>query len=205
MKQETILIMDITKFEQLYHKSFNALCNKARQMTNDADAAKDIVQNVFLRFWNMKDSLFINTTPEAYLYKAVVNETLNYLDKNKRLSNIQDHKEIQHLESAQNTEEEIHFNELQQKVNTLLAQMPLKCRNVFLLSRFENMTYKEIAAFLNISENTVDNHIKKALSLFRKTLVILILVLICIFLLKKTNFRIAELSFSAFIHKNVIV
>jgi RNA polymerase sigma-70 factor, ECF subfamily len=170
-------------------------------MINDVDAAKDIVQNVFLRFWNMKDTLFINTTHEAYLYKAVVNETLNYLDRNKRLSNIKDNNEFAHIESGQNTEEEIHFNELQQKVNTLLAQLPPKCRNVFLLSRFENMTYKEIASFLEISENTVDNHIKKALSVFRKALIILFLVLICIFLSKKMNFRIAELSFSAFISK----
>jgi RNA polymerase sigma-70 factor, ECF subfamily len=196
--------MIIAEFEQIYHKSFNMLCNKAYRMINDADAAKDIVQNVFLRFWNMKDTLLINTTVEAYLYKAVINETLNYLDKNKRLSNIQDTNEYLHIESGQNTEEEIHFSELQQKVIRLLAQLPPKCRNVFLLSRFENMTYKEIATFLDISENTVDNHIKKALSVFRKALIILFLVLICIFLSKKMNFRIAELSLSSFINKNEI-
>ncbi|MBN1117892.1 MAG: RNA polymerase sigma-70 factor [Bacteroidales bacterium] len=170
--------MKIIEFEQIYHKSFNVLCNKAYRMTNDVNAAKDIVQNVFLRFWNMKDTLIINTKPEAYLYRAVVNETLNYLDKKKRLTIIQDDKEAVNIASGQTTEEEIHFSELQQKVNTLLAQLPPKCRRVFLLSRFENMTYKEIAGFLNISENTVDNHIKKALALFRNELLIIMSIII---------------------------
>ena len=167
--------MDIIEFEHIYHKTFNVLCRKAYQMTNDADAAKDIVQNVFLRFWNMKDTLFINSTPEAYLYKAVINETLNYLGKNKRTFSIEGYNKAECFEDGRTIEEEIQYKELQQKVNILLAQLPPKCRKVFLLSRFENMSYKEIAQFLSISENTVDNHIKKALATFRKALLNFIL------------------------------
>jgi RNA polymerase sigma-70 factor (ECF subfamily) len=144
-------------------------------MTNDAHAAKDIVQNVFLRFWNKKDTLIIKTTPDAYLYKAVINETLNYLDTKKRLPFVQNEKEAFLVNSGQTSEEEIHYIELEQKVNSLLAKLPPQCRKVFMLSRFENMSYKEIAQFLDISENTVDNHIKKALLLFRKSLINLIL------------------------------
>jgi RNA polymerase sigma-70 factor, ECF subfamily len=145
-------------------------------MINDADTAKDIVQNVFLRFWNMKDTVIINTTIDGYLYKAVINETLNYLDSKKRITVSIDDSETQHILTGQTIEEEIHYNELQEKVNTLLNQLPPKCRRVFMLSRFENMTYKEIASFLEISENTVDNHIKKALDVFRKALKSIIMI-----------------------------
>jgi RNA polymerase sigma-70 factor, ECF subfamily len=168
--------MDIIEFEKIYHKSFNILCNKAYRMINDADAARDIVQNVFLRVWDMKETLVISTTMEGYLYKAVINESLNYLDTKKRFFNVQADKEVINIAGDKSSEEEIHFAELQQKVNDLLDQLPPKCRKVFLLSRFEEMTYKEIADFLNISVNTVDNHIKKALDVFRKALKSIVLI-----------------------------
>ena len=167
--------MDLLDFEKIYNRMFNTLCNKAYRMINDADAAKDIVQNVFLRFWNMRDKLVINTTPDAYVYKAVINETLNYLDKKKRMVIVSGQNDALKIESGKTPEEELRFNELQQKINNLLSKLPPRCRKVFILSRFEDMTYKEIAAFLQISENTVDNHIKKALSYFRKALINIIL------------------------------
>ena len=137
-------------------------------MINDTDAAKDIVQNVFLRFWQMKGNLLIETTAEAYLYKSVINETLGYIKKHKRSAVTALNIEANNVAGNNHVGHETDGRELEEEINKLLAQLPPKCQQVFLLSRFENMTYKEIAITLNISAKTVEHHIAKALSFLRK-------------------------------------
>ena len=136
-------------------------------MINDTDAAKDIVQNVFLRFWQMKGNLLIDTTAEGYLYKSVIYETLGYIKKHKRSAVTTLNIEANNVAGDKNVEHETDGRELEEEINKLLAQLPPKCQQVFLLSRFENMTYKEIAVTLNISAKTVEHHIVKALSFLR--------------------------------------
>jgi RNA polymerase sigma-70 factor (family 1) len=161
-------VTDLTAFKDLYTRLFPLLCQKAYAYVNDADAAKDIVQEVFVRYWSTKPE--VATIAEAYLYKAVINQCLNYIDAHKRRSAATlGYGHTQPL-SANPVEEAIISRELREKVERLITELPTVCRNVFLLSRYEGMDHKSIAAHLNISPNTVDNHIKRALKLFRENL-----------------------------------
>jgi RNA polymerase sigma-70 factor (ECF subfamily) len=157
--------MNLAEFEVLYHKLFNPLCNKANRIINDPDAAKDIVQELFVKFWSNKPQ--INTSPEQYLHKSVVNSTLNYLDSHKRHTQAALQQRFHMTISSNNIEESISASELSKKIDDIFNDLPPVCKKVFALSRYEYLSHKEIADHLNISVNTVDNHIKHALNRFR--------------------------------------
>lgn len=167
---------ELRDFEELFRRHYPRLCQRAQRLTGDADAAEDMVQEVFVHFWNNAQRHTI-TAPEAYLYKAVINKALNYAGSRKRRTASEAQYRAQQPAAANTTEQELYWQELQQKIQLTIEQLPPMCRRVFLLSRYEEMSHKEIADFLHISPNTVDNHIKKALAILRKALPALLLLL----------------------------
>jgi RNA polymerase sigma-70 factor (family 1) len=160
--------MDLTEFEAIYHELFTPLCNTANRIINDRDAAKDIVQELFIKFWNSKPN--ISTSPAQYLHKSVINSALNYLDSHKRRSHAVLQYKVFAASSSNNADESVMANELSIKINEVFNALPPMCKKVFALSRYEYMSHKEIAGQLGISANTVDNHIKYALNRFRNIL-----------------------------------
>ncbi|WP_242916524.1 RNA polymerase sigma-70 factor [Pontibacter liquoris] len=165
---------NLQEYETLFRRNYKRLCQRVHRMLGDMDATEDLVQEVFVQFWNKKDGQAIDN-PEAYLHRAAINKALNYAGSQKRRWEIA--KQYQQ-EQDQTTPagQELELQELQKKVQQSIDALPPMCRKVFLLSRYEEMSHKEIAAFLNISPNTVDNHIKKALAILRKVLLSLLLV-----------------------------
>jgi RNA polymerase sigma-70 factor (family 1) len=161
-------VTDLTAFKDLYTRLFSVLCQKAYAYVHDADAAKDIVQEVFVRYWSSRPE--VATIAEAYLYKAVINQCLNYIDAHKRRSAATLNYSHTRSLSVNTVEEAVATRELREKINRLILELPTVCRNVFLLSRYEGMDHKAIGEHLSISPNTVDNHIKRALKHFRENL-----------------------------------
>lgn len=147
---------------------FAQLCHKAYVYTADADAAKDIVQEVFMRYWKLGPE--IGESVDAYLYKAVIHQSLNYLDSHKRRSAAMLRYAHDKKQAGAGADEAVLTRELQNKIDRLIHELPPVCRNVFLLSRYEGMSQQQIADQLGISINTVDNHIKRALKTFRENL-----------------------------------
>ncbi|WP_207435803.1 RNA polymerase sigma-70 factor [Sabulibacter ruber] len=169
--------------QHLFMAHYTALCHRAFQLVNDEDAAKDVVQEVFIRLWKQMENGFMALeNPEAYLHRAVRNQALNYLDREKRQLSFATELQATSAISSNDTEDNLGLEELQQKVQTAIESLPLGCRKVFLLSRYGGLSHKEIAEQLQISPNTVDNHIKKALSILRKYLVSGLLIIFKIFL-----------------------
>lgn len=162
--------MTLQQFEDLFNTYFVKLCAKAYLISGDKEAARDIVQDVFIRFWDRKDELQKVDSIEAYLYKSVVNQALNYINSHKRKMLHQEKILYVTPSSSNDVEDNINESELQQRITYAIEKLSPMCKKVFLLSRYEQMTYKEIASFLAISENTVDNHIKKALAILRKVI-----------------------------------
>lgn len=158
-------------FEQIFKLNYQILCKHVVRITRDIDAAEDIVQEVFVNLWD-KDQRDIEN-PEAYLYKACINKALNFVSVNNRRTEINKTSIYpNHPTETRSLEDDLEFKELEQQVLSLIESLPQMCKKVFLLSRYEEMSHKEIAAFLEISPNTVDNHIKKALSVLRKVLLL---------------------------------
>lgn len=160
---------DENKFiEVLFKKYYAPLCRTVNRIVNDSDAAEDLVQDVFMKVWNNRQTLAINISIKSYLYRSAINNALNYLERNKRKVNLEQSNFTE--PSVNDAEEHLHFNEVQQRVKEATDALPPACKTIFILSRQENMSYKEIAASLQISPKTVENQMGKALKHFREYL-----------------------------------
>ena len=172
---------ELHSFELIFQQNYQRLCRHVFRMTRDMEAAEDLVQEVFVSFW--KEERFQSVSqPESYLYRACLNKALNYTSSQKRKREIQElHFREQSGGKSGDPQQELEQQELEARVQESIEKLPPMCRKVFLLSRYEEMSHKEIAAFLQISPNTVDNHIKKALAILRKALLCLFLMLLKFF------------------------
>ena len=143
--------------EYIYDNYYEMMCNLVYRIIKDSAVSEDIVQDVFLEIWRKRDEIFINSSIEAYLRRSCRNKTLNYI----RSNNV-------HWEDE--SEQYLAADELQYKINKVISNLPEKCRLVFALSRFEEMSYSDISKELDISVKTVENHISKALKVLRENI-----------------------------------
>lgn len=156
-------------FELLFKENYQSLCRFAYFLVKDRDEAEDIVQQVFYILYSKKDKLEINTTVRSYLFSSVRNACLNAL-RHQKVQRQHASEQAYESETIHATGETIIGNELAQKIEYALSQLPEQCGLVFRMSRFGNMKYKEIADELQISVKTVENHMGKALKLMRENL-----------------------------------
>ena len=148
-----------------YH---NRLFVYSYQLTNDADYAKDIVQNVFINIWRIRLKLKDDFAVKSYLYKSVYNEFLNQ-ERNRVHAIHLDKKNIDALSSILEEEDEKSLDRLMNLVKREIENLPPKCKQTFLLSKQEGLTNIEISEYLNVSIKSVEAHITKAFSILRKT------------------------------------
>lgn len=172
------------EFQELYHKHFNGLANYAYSVLKDKDAAKDVVQDVFLDLWNKRETLSIKTSIEAYLVRAVKFKSIDFIRKDKTKQQYvtkMTPASVPLSEESDDDDEETANRKKQ--LSYAIAQLPTKCRQVFLLSRLNGYTYKEIAEEMNISPKTVENQISRALKLLRQKLSDLMVLLLFFYFL----------------------
>lgn len=161
---------DLVSFKQLYQEYYKKLCYHAFKLINRKDVAEEVVQDVFVKIWTKRESLNLPDDINGYLYRAVLNESLNYIKKQKR--NNYDESEIQKLESlsTNNYEFKNDQNEMRKQIRQSIKNLPDKTRRVFIMSRKLDLSYHDIADRLNISVKGVEYHICSALKLLRKEL-----------------------------------
>lgn len=154
----------------IYDAQFKSLIIQAFRIVNKTDSAEDIVQECFIKLWNKRNDIKADISVELYLRKMVRNSCLDFLRKFK----------VKTVEINENLniedpidEEEVRFEknkELQKKIKATLDSLPDKCRQVFVLAKYEKMSYKQISEKLNIAQKTVEAHMSKALKQFRLNL-----------------------------------
>ena len=152
-------------FTDFYSSNFRKLILVADRYLKDTAAAEEVVQDIFLKIWEDRHSLESIKSIKAYLYRRVVNSSINYVNRQKNL-------ERHHLQIAEQLSEEmIDTDDERNELIVLLYQeiefLPEKCQLVFKLSRLEGLKYRDIAAQLNLSEKTVENHMGNALKILR--------------------------------------
>lgn len=162
---------DEEKFmEHLFRIYYAPLCKTVYNITHDTESAEDIVQDVFMKVWRRKDQIDLSQSIKSYLFRSSVNTALNYLEKNRRSISMED-AEPDHLQFSSNaTEDDLRYQEVSLRIDQAVQSLPPKCRTVFALSRFEEMSYAEIADQLSISVKAVEKHMGKALKLMRQRL-----------------------------------
>jgi RNA polymerase sigma-70 factor, ECF subfamily len=151
----------------IYSSYYVLLCNQVFVLLKEKQPSEDIVQEVISDLWVKKDQININQAIFPYLKRACRNRALNYIRDTKKWKN-ESEEIFLVIDNSINKDVELETNELQKMITSTISQLPEKCRIVFSLSRFEEMSYQEIADHLDISVKTVENHISKALKILRE-------------------------------------
>jgi len=170
-------VFDDKNFKNLFGLYYVPLCYYARKFKLDTYEAEEVVQRIFLKIWENKDHILIEKSISAYLYQSVRNESINFLKQKLATSKNQEkygrklkYANLFEAISEENGSSVLLVQELEGQINSAIESLPEKCREIFLLSRKENLSIKEIAEQLNISVNTVQTQISIALTKLRNIL-----------------------------------
>ncbi|TDO19600.1 RNA polymerase sigma-70 factor [Pedobacter duraquae] len=165
----TALTINAQNFEEVYLEHYAALHRYAYAILYEDDMADELVQQVFVKILEKKQSFQIHVSVKAYLYRSVHNECLNYLKHEKVKKGYQEHS-VGKKQYAESASKNLQYKELEQQLSKSINALPEQCRTIFQLSRFEELKYAEIALQLGLSVKTIENQISKALKRLRNDL-----------------------------------
>lgn len=149
-------------FRQLFERYFPLFLSFARRLMRDDHAAEDIVQTVFMRIWDSREKLDPEKNIRNFLLVAVRNEVFFHLRESSRRRHEYDIPEVQ--DQSVGVERRMALNEMEQDIRKIVEDMPERRKEVFIMSRQESLSNKEIAERLGLSVRTVEKHIENALS-----------------------------------------
>ena len=155
-------------FRQIFDRHYPLLLSDIYRLIPDEGTCKDLAQELFVELWNKREQLDIHTSLRAYLRRAAVNKALNYIKATRRVQ-LDDAEDLGHLPdlSESDVQKRQHQDTLEDALHTAIDALPEKCRLVFNLSRFEQLSHREIAEKLGISVKTIENQITKAMKMLR--------------------------------------
>lgn len=160
---------DIKTFESIFRLYYAPLCIYASCIIGNSDDAEDIVQELFYNIWKKRTELGIFRSFKSYLYGAVRNEALQYLE-HREVKERHQEAEIKnnHEMSEENVEHDMESRELQQLIAKVINSFPQRRGMIFKAHRFDNKRYEDIARTLDISVKLVEAEMTKALKALRK-------------------------------------
>ena len=161
-------LLDEKYFEVLFKSHFSALCSFALKYINDLDSAKEITHDIFINLWEKRLTIDLNKSIKSYLYTSVYNRCMNHIRDNKKFRQVDTAGEA--FDENWDPSGKMGEAELDEKIHQTIDSLPVKCREIFLLNRFEELKYHEIAAKLEISVKTVEAQMSKALKILRENL-----------------------------------
>jgi RNA polymerase sigma-70 factor, ECF subfamily len=169
---DKILLEDLKRnsesaFDKLFRKYYKKLVFFAIKIVKNHDTATEVVQDLFVNFWEKRHQLEPKVSLQAYLYRSVYNNCVHMSKKEKQLQG----EELNNInEPGQEFNNLLETNELEIRIYDLIEQLPTECQRIFKLSRFEELKYQEIADQLNLSIKTVETQMSRALKFLRNSL-----------------------------------
>jgi RNA polymerase sigma-70 factor (ECF subfamily) len=151
-------------FELHYHQLHRVAC----RIVGNQEVVKDIVQEVYVAFWEGRNRLSITSSIAAYLIKMTTNRSLNHLRNSSKTNTVALETSSAAHATAVMDAHPMEHQELKDALARAINTLPPKCKAVFILSRHEAMNYRTIAYHLDISEKTVEKHMSKALKLLHQ-------------------------------------
>jgi RNA polymerase sigma-70 factor (family 1) len=162
---------DAAAFTEIYERYWSRLLAYAMGVIRQQSDAEDIVQELFVSIWRRRRELHVERALSTYLYNSIRYLAIRHIEKNSTYSDY-----LQRLGfwiagmGAPDVEADLHGRELQRQIDQLIQELPEKMREVFVLSRRQHLSYKEIAERLSISEETVRKQVYKSLQILRTRL-----------------------------------
>lgn len=154
-------------FDLCFEVYFTGLCTFANKLVRDPSVAQDIVQELFVNLWVQREKLEIHTSLKSFLFQSVKNNCLDHI----KHSNVEHAFAVryinEHAEEYENIYSDFAKKEILRALDIAVEKLPKQCKAVFLMSRFDYKTYKEIADVLGLTVKTVENHMGRALHIIR--------------------------------------
>ena len=168
-------INDKKAFKNIFNSYFQSLCHLSTYYLENKDEAKEVVQEAFVKLWEIRKDLDPNSNIKNFLFTMVKNNCLNILKRRQIL--LKHHDKIretelryQHESLTRITDDYLEIKEMKEKIEAAIKNLPEHCREVFEMSRFNDMKNREIAEKLGISQKAVEAQMTKALKILRKEL-----------------------------------
>ena len=161
---------DFSAFDALFHKYSASLYAFALSITRDSFAAEEVTQLVFLKVWEKREQIKEHLSFKSFLFSVAYHETISWLRKEKSEKiRISEFGRITDFQTSE-TEQSVEFRNIEGLANQLIREMPEKRKEIFMLSREQGFSNKEIAEKLGISIKTVENQMTSALKYLREKL-----------------------------------
>lgn len=159
---------DMLAFDAIYKQYCSRLYGFILNLIKQESDAEEIVQEVFVKIWESRNSINAYSSFDSYLFTIAYNNTISLLRKRVSEKKYLEHlKSIQQISDSVDIIEEIHFKDVKNNFEKLVNQLTTRQKEIYNLSREEGLTHKEIANKLGISQNTVEIHISKALKFIK--------------------------------------
>lgn len=156
-------------FEEFFYHYQPSVYRFIYRYTGEKESAEDLTQDTFIKFWQFRANIDLNSSPVALLYRIARNSSLNYVTRRPHTESYIDNEDIL-VSICRNPEKEYEQAFLMDDFQKAINMLPERCRAIFVLSRYSDMPYAEIADVLQISLQTVKNQMNKAISILKKRL-----------------------------------
>ncbi len=161
--------LDEETFSGLFRKYYEPLYFFAGRFVKDPSTAESLVQDVFVILWENKEKISIKTSVKAYLYTAVKNSCINFIKRENFFSSVENNDEY-HDTNYKSPDSKLEEKEITTAIHTAINKLPEKCRQIFMMCKYDDLSYAEIAELQNISINTVKTQLKRAVKSLTKNL-----------------------------------
>lgn len=162
---------DMVAFYHIYERYCKRLYGFVLRYIKQEQDAEEIVQEVFIKIWEARDKIDVYSSFESFIFTIAYNSTISMFRKRTKEKKYLEHlRSIQQIEKAPDLTDEIHFNELNDQVQTLLNELTPRQKEIFQLSREKGLSHEEIAKKLNITVNTVKKHMVNTLAFLKSHL-----------------------------------
>ncbi len=163
---------DYIAYRELFTRYYYSLCTYAMRVVAGREVAEEVVADVFVKLWKNREHIEVHTSFEAYIYRAVRNQSLDYLKL--KLHRVYERETLESIQwnpayaDHYSPMDELVFNEFYDRVENHISNLPRQCQIIFRLSREEGLRYREIAEQLKISIKTVETQMGRALKVLRE-------------------------------------
>ncbi|MEP1033815.1 RNA polymerase sigma-70 factor [Ekhidna sp.] len=155
--------------KRLYEEYFESLRGFLYYKCGDIDVANDLVQETFIKVWNRRDDIQVETV-KSLLYTIANNLLMNHFNHEKVVREHQKSANVELSSNSTSPQFQMEEAEFEKKLNDVIESLPADCREVFLMNRIDKLKYAEIAERLGLSVKAIEKRMSKTLGIIRESL-----------------------------------
>ena len=170
LQNRVAYVRDELAYKKLFFHFYSPLHRFSLSIVKDFEVAEEIVSDTMMKIWDMGNKLATIEKLDAYLFTSIKNACFSFLSKKKLTTSDIDEVAITSVSEYANPENQMIVSEMENKINCCVNELPPQCVMVFKLIKEQGFSYKKVSAILEISQNTIETHMRIALKRIRAAL-----------------------------------